>query len=48
MMTLGEQRHAAVVEHELHRIADALEALVKLANNANVESGKEADHGSNP
>jgi hypothetical protein len=29
MMTVGEQRHAAVTEHELRRIADALESVAK-------------------
>lgn len=29
MMTIGEQRHAAVVEAQLRRIADALEAIAR-------------------
>ena len=47
MMTVGEQRHAAVVENHLRRIADALEKLVKLATDdcAARANGKEADHG---
>lgn len=28
-MTMGEQRHMAVTEHELSRIADALERIAK-------------------
>jgi len=45
MMTVGEQRHAAVVENHLRRIADALEKLVKLATDANAEDGKEVPNG---
>lgn len=32
MMTVGEMRHAATVEAQLRRIADALEKLVKIAD----------------
>lgn len=29
MMTIGEQLHAAAVEAQLHRIADAMEAVAR-------------------
>ena len=44
MMTVGEQRHAAVVEAQLRRIADAMEAVARAvgmgANNEQKQEGE--------
>lgn len=38
-MTVGEQRHMAIVEHNLRRIADALEKIAeRICNNGKAES----------
>jgi hypothetical protein len=37
MMTVGEQRHMAVVEATLRRIADALERIANKIDNENKE-----------
>jgi hypothetical protein len=37
MMTVGEQRHMAVVEATLRRIADALERIANKIDNKNKE-----------
>ena len=34
-MTVGEQRHMAIVEHNLRRIADALEKIAERICNGN-------------
>lgn len=44
MMTIGEQRHAAVVEAQLRRIADALEAIARAVGiGANDEQKQEGE-----